>query len=82
MQVLWLDKSTGKVCLSIASNGLAITGIDDRRYWSRIPTADSRSGVIMLSSSSCVLTLFLDYTGPDIDIFYCLYIDTCVFRSA
>nr|GMD79962.1 F-box protein PP2-A12-like [Ipomoea batatas] len=41
-KVVWLDKSTGRVCLSIASNGLAITGIDDRRYWSRIPTEESR----------------------------------------
>ncbi|GMQ05260.1 hypothetical protein CsSME_00050359 [Camellia sinensis var. sinensis] len=39
---VWLDKNTGKLCLSISSNGLAITGIDDRRYWNRIPTDESR----------------------------------------
>ncbi|CAI9755412.1 unnamed protein product [Fraxinus pennsylvanica] len=39
---VWLDKSKGKICMSISSNGLAITGIDDRRYWSRIPTEESR----------------------------------------
>lgn len=39
---VWIDKRTGRVCLSIASNGLAITGKDDRRYWSRIPTEESR----------------------------------------
>ncbi|KAK6935332.1 Phloem protein 2-like [Dillenia turbinata] len=39
---VWLDKSTGGICLSISSSGLAITGIDDRRYWSRIPTDESR----------------------------------------
>ncbi|KAH6790770.1 phloem protein 2-A12 [Perilla frutescens var. frutescens] len=39
---VWLDKSTGKICMSVSSNGLAITGIDDRRYWSRIPTEESR----------------------------------------
>ncbi|KAL2235214.1 F-box protein PP2-A12 [Sesamum indicum] len=39
---VWLDKSTGKTCMLVASNGLAITGIDDRRYWSRIPTDESR----------------------------------------
>lgn len=39
---VWLDKGTGRACLSISSNGLAITGIDDRRYWSRIPTEESR----------------------------------------
>nr|GMD98189.1 F-box protein PP2-A12-like [Ipomoea batatas] len=43
---VWLDKSTGKICLSMASNGLAITGIDDRRYWSRIPTEESRFGSV------------------------------------
>ncbi|XP_059308431.1 F-box protein PP2-A12-like isoform X2 [Lycium ferocissimum] len=39
---VWLDKRTGRVCLSISSKGLAITGVDDRRYWSRIETAESR----------------------------------------
>ncbi|XP_057498433.1 F-box protein PP2-A13-like [Actinidia eriantha] len=39
---IWLEKSTGGVCLSISSKALAITGIDDRRYWKRIPTEESR----------------------------------------
>ncbi|XP_062074208.1 F-box protein PP2-A12-like [Humulus lupulus] len=39
---VWLDKSTGGVCLSVASKGLSITGIDDRRYWNYIPTEESR----------------------------------------
>ncbi|KAJ9173538.1 hypothetical protein P3X46_016661 [Hevea brasiliensis] len=39
---VWLDKITGGVCLSISSKGLAITGIDDRRYWNHIPTEESR----------------------------------------
>jgi len=39
---LWLDKSTGGVCLSISSKGLRITGIDDRRYWNHISTEESR----------------------------------------
>ncbi|CAA3008419.1 F-box PP2-A12-like [Olea europaea subsp. europaea] len=39
---VWLDKRSGKICMSISWNGLAITGIDDRRYWSRIPTEESR----------------------------------------
>ncbi|KAI5655557.1 hypothetical protein M9H77_32744 [Catharanthus roseus] len=43
---VWLDKRSGKVCLSICSSGLTITGIDDRRYWSRIPTEESRFGSI------------------------------------
>ncbi|XP_050230512.1 F-box protein PP2-A12 [Mercurialis annua] len=39
---VWLDKLTGGVCLSVCSKGLAITGIDDRRYWNHIPTEESR----------------------------------------
>ncbi|CAA0831527.1 F-box protein PP2-A13 [Striga hermonthica] len=39
---VWLDKSTGKTCTLVSSSGLAITGIDDRRYWSRIPMEGSR----------------------------------------
>nr|DAD18798.1 TPA_asm: hypothetical protein HUJ06_020261 [Nelumbo nucifera] len=39
---LWLDMSTGRICLSISSKALSITGIDDRRYWKRIPTEESR----------------------------------------
>ncbi|ESQ43978.1 hypothetical protein EUTSA_v10006134mg [Eutrema salsugineum] len=39
---LWIDKNTGKLCVSISSKALRITGIDDRRYWSLIPTDESR----------------------------------------
>ncbi|KAK6158110.1 hypothetical protein DH2020_005424 [Rehmannia glutinosa] len=39
---VWLDKTTGKTCMLIPSNGLAITGMDDRRYWTRMPTEESR----------------------------------------
>lgn len=42
LQKVWLDKGTGKACVLISSNGLAITGIDDRRYWSWISTEESR----------------------------------------
>lgn len=42
----WLDKRTGGVCLSISSKGLAITGIDDRRYWTYIPTEESRFNTV------------------------------------
>ncbi|XP_077234665.1 F-box protein PP2-A12-like [Tasmannia lanceolata] len=38
----WLEKRTGGICLSISSMALAITGIDDRRYWNYIPTEESR----------------------------------------
>ncbi|KAL6981882.1 hypothetical protein U1Q18_023498 [Sarracenia purpurea var. burkii] len=39
---IWIDKRTGGVCLSICSKALTITGMDDRRYWNRIPTDESR----------------------------------------
>jgi len=39
---VWIDKRTSGVCLSISAKGLSITGIDDRRYWSHIPTDESR----------------------------------------
>ncbi|XP_015878029.3 F-box protein PP2-A14 [Ziziphus jujuba] len=39
---VWLDKTSGKVFLSISSKALRITGIDDRRYWNFISTEESR----------------------------------------
>ncbi|XP_057805683.1 F-box protein PP2-A13-like [Salvia miltiorrhiza] len=39
---VWIDKRTGGVCLAISSKAMAITGIDDRRYWNHIPTHESR----------------------------------------
>ncbi|KAI7744660.1 hypothetical protein M8C21_028200, partial [Ambrosia artemisiifolia] len=42
IEKVWLHKGTGKPCVLISFNGLSITGIDDRRYWSRIPTEESR----------------------------------------
>ncbi|KAK2409414.1 F-box protein PP2-A13 [Trifolium repens] len=39
---VWLDRSMGKLCLSILAKRLSITYIDDRRYWNHIPTQESR----------------------------------------
>ncbi|XVF12444.1 hypothetical protein REPUB_Repub08aG0118900 [Reevesia pubescens] len=39
---VWLDKSSGKLCMSVSAKALKITGIDDRRYWNHIPTEESR----------------------------------------
>ncbi|KAL0425947.1 UNVERIFIED_CONTAM: F-box protein PP2-A13 [Sesamum radiatum] len=41
-QEVWIDKRTGGVCLAISSKAMAITGIDDRRYWNHITTGESR----------------------------------------
>lgn len=38
----WLEKRRGRLCMSISSKALLITGIDDRRYWNNIPTEESR----------------------------------------
>uniref|UniRef100_A0A7N0RBE0 F-box domain-containing protein n=1 Tax=Kalanchoe fedtschenkoi TaxID=63787 RepID=A0A7N0RBE0_KALFE len=45
-KVVWLHKTSGGLCMSISSKGLAITGIDDRRYWSYLPTQESRFGTV------------------------------------
>ena len=42
LQEVWLDRITGRICMSISAKGMAITGIDDRRYWNWIPTDESR----------------------------------------
>lgn len=38
----WLEKHRGRLCMSISSKALVITGIDDRRYWNYFPTDESR----------------------------------------
>lgn len=45
-KVAWLDRVTGRVCVSISAKAMAITGIEDRRYWSWVPTEESRFNVI------------------------------------
>ncbi|XP_074264839.1 F-box protein PP2-A12-like [Silene latifolia] len=39
---VWMDTSTGGMCMAISAKGLSINGIDDRRYWSHLPTDESR----------------------------------------
>ncbi|KAK7392537.1 hypothetical protein VNO78_20980 [Psophocarpus tetragonolobus] len=39
---VWLDRFTGRLCMSISAKAMAITGIDDRRYWNWLPTEESR----------------------------------------
>ncbi|KAK6152342.1 hypothetical protein DH2020_014977 [Rehmannia glutinosa] len=45
-KVVWVDKFTGRVCMSISAKAMAITGIEDRRYWNWVPTEESRFGVV------------------------------------
>ncbi|XP_051152588.1 F-box protein PP2-A15-like [Andrographis paniculata] len=45
-KVLWVDRFTGRSCMSISAKAMSITGIDDRRYWNWIPTEESRFNVV------------------------------------
>ncbi|KAF8396480.1 hypothetical protein HHK36_018103 [Tetracentron sinense] len=45
-KAFWLDRVTGTVCMSISAKAMAITGIEDRRYWNWIPTDESRFNVV------------------------------------
>lgn len=39
---VWMEKERGGMCMLVSWKGMKITGIDDRRYWSHIPTLQSR----------------------------------------
>ncbi|CAI9259674.1 unnamed protein product [Lactuca saligna] len=39
---VWIEKESGGMCMLVSWKGMKITGIDDRRYWSHIPTLQSR----------------------------------------
>ncbi|KAJ6882995.1 hypothetical protein NC651_029307 [Populus alba x Populus x berolinensis] len=43
---VWLDKSSGKICVAVSYKALRITGIDDRRYWNHISSEESRFNTI------------------------------------
>ncbi|KAL7092164.1 hypothetical protein ACP275_12G148800 [Erythranthe tilingii] len=45
-KVVWVDRFTGRVCMSISAKAMAITGIEDRRYWNFLPTDESRFDVV------------------------------------
>lgn len=38
----WLDRRGGGICVAISWKAMKITGINDRRYWTHIPTPNSR----------------------------------------
>nr|GMC83219.1 F-box protein PP2-A15 [Ipomoea batatas] len=42
VSVVWLDRLTGRICMSISAKAMTITGIEDRRYWNWLPTKESR----------------------------------------
>ncbi|KAK4800402.1 hypothetical protein SAY86_020889 [Trapa natans] len=49
---VWLDMETSRICLQVSAKSLAITGVDDRRYWNCIPTEESRfSSVVYLQQT-------------------------------
>ncbi|XP_061340248.1 F-box protein PP2-A15-like [Gastrolobium bilobum] len=43
---VWLDRVTGRVCMSISAKAMSINGIDDRRYWTWVPTEESRFNTV------------------------------------
>ncbi|ONK72287.1 uncharacterized protein A4U43_C04F17770 [Asparagus officinalis] len=45
-KLVWLNRVTGGVGLSISAKAMSITGIDDRRYWSWVPTEESKFHVM------------------------------------
>ncbi|XP_059667506.1 F-box protein PP2-A15-like [Cornus florida] len=45
-KALWLDKVTGRVCMSISAKAMGITGIEDRRYWNWVHTEESRFDLV------------------------------------
>ena len=58
LQEVWLDKISGRVCMSISARALSITGIEDRRYWNWIPTEESRFEILKLISVDIVFPVF------------------------
>jgi hypothetical protein len=41
-QEFWLEKINGGICMALSCKAMVITGIDDRRYWVHMTTAESR----------------------------------------
>ncbi|KAL8160249.1 hypothetical protein V2J09_001786 [Rumex salicifolius] len=43
---VWVEKRSGKMCMSLSWKDLQITGIHDRRYWTQISSKESRFSTI------------------------------------
>ncbi|KAF3637372.1 F-box protein PP2-A15 [Capsicum annuum] len=41
---VWLDRISGRICMSISSKAMLITNMEDRRHWTWFPTEESRVG--------------------------------------
>ncbi|CAN4109560.1 unnamed protein product [Withania somnifera] len=39
---VWLDRISGRICMSISSKAMSITSCEDRRHWNWFPTDESR----------------------------------------
>ncbi|OVA19441.1 F-box domain [Macleaya cordata] len=55
---VWLDRVTGGVCMAISAKSMAITGIEDRRYWNWIPTEESRILLYITNNSTPTPSVF------------------------
>ncbi|KAI4987731.1 hypothetical protein ZWY2020_028489 [Hordeum vulgare] len=52
----WLEKSKGRVCMALSSKALVITAIDDRRYWTHMPTTESTQAQSFQAPWLCFLS--------------------------
>ncbi|OIT01447.1 PREDICTED: F-box protein PP2-A15-like [Nicotiana attenuata] len=43
---VWLDRISGRICMSISTKAMLITGVEDRRHWNWFPTEESRFHVV------------------------------------
>lgn len=43
---VWLDRISGRICMSISTKAMLITGGEDRRHWNWFPTEESRFHVV------------------------------------
>ncbi|PHU05201.1 F-box protein PP2-A15 [Capsicum chinense] len=43
---VWLDRISGRICMSISSKAMLITNMEDRRHWTWFPTEESRFHVV------------------------------------
>ncbi|KAI7746073.1 hypothetical protein M8C21_003749, partial [Ambrosia artemisiifolia] len=43
---VWMEKEGGGICMLASWKGMKITGIDDRRYWTHLPSLQSRFNTI------------------------------------
>lgn len=59
MQEVWLDRISGKICMSISSKALLITNVEDRRHWNWFPTEESRLDLVETMCNYVIIKLIV-----------------------